>query len=157
MDLMLPDDFVPVRKPKGAWCVGLEALNKNRNTMLLELPEDDLVISCFVWTVWCSRTETYTYQTIFDLNQWYKEQMPGMCIVLKVLELLMILLLFLGEPQWDNCGSYLTYKQISELYIKENKENACVLATVLKMSSISQFMGVQRLEEHYYPSSLSFS
>lgn len=77
MDLMLPDDYVPTRKPKGGWCVGLEALNKNRNTALMELPEDNLVISCFMWTVWCSSTEAYTYQAVFDLNQWYKEQMPG--------------------------------------------------------------------------------
>lgn len=48
------------------------------------------------------------------------------------------------------------YKRVSELYQKENKENGVVLATVTKLSSISQFMGVQRLEEHYHPSSLSF-
>lgn len=76
MDLALPDEYVPVRKPKGAWCVGLEALNKNRNTALIELPEDNLVVCSFVWTIWCSRTETYTYKAVFDLNQWYKEQMP---------------------------------------------------------------------------------
>lgn len=81
MDLMLPDDYVPSKKPKGAWCVGLKALNKNRNTILMELPEDNLVISSFVWTVWCTTRETFTYQTIFDLNQWYKEQMPGKFIV----------------------------------------------------------------------------
>lgn len=77
MDLLLPDDYVPSRKPKGAWCVDLKSLSKNRNTALTELPEDNLVICCFVWTVWCSTTETVTYQAIFDLNQWYKEQMPG--------------------------------------------------------------------------------
>lgn len=87
MDLMLPDDYVPLRKPKGAWCVRLEALNKNRNVALTELPDDNLVISCFMWTVWCSRTETYTYQAIFDLNQWYKEQMPGIYFKLRELNL----------------------------------------------------------------------
>lgn len=75
MDLAVPDDYVASKDMKGAWCVSLKAFNKSRN--IIDVAEDNLVICCFIWTVWCDTNETITYQCIFDLNQWYKEQMPG--------------------------------------------------------------------------------
>lgn len=150
MDLMMPDDYVPSKKPRGAWCVALEALNKNRNC-LVELPDDTLVICCFTWMVWCSEAETLSYQCVFDLNQWYKEQMPGRLAT--YIRDVFIESCALGEPRWEDCENYLMYKRICEVF---PKESGIILDVAVVPSSITQFMGVQRLEEHYYPSSLSF-
>lgn len=56
---------------------------------------------------------------------------------------------------WDDCGSYMVYTNISNLFASRETFSE-ILDIRIKLATIHQFVGVQRLEEHYYPSSLSF-
>lgn len=63
---------------KGARCLRLTAFNKgcSSRASLQESHEDTLTICSMVWNVWHAKGVD-TYMSIFDLNQWYKEQMPS--------------------------------------------------------------------------------
>lgn len=54
------------------------------------------------------------------------------------------------------CSSYMAYACISDLAHSVTGKNEQILDACIKASSLNQFIGVQRLEEHYYPASLSF-
>lgn len=68
------------------------------------------------------------YICVFDLNQWYKEQMPNMCV-------------------WQEMPSYLAIFSI---------ENKNCLDIWMNSQSIELFNSIQRPEEHFYPTALSF-
>lgn len=61
-----------------------------------------------------------------------------------------------GSSSYDDCASYLITLRISDLIETENENGMEILDITLNKKTIQQFIGIQRLEEHYYPSSLSF-
>lgn len=88
--------------------------------------EDELLSLCLLG--WSSR-ESGARILVFDLNQWYKEQMPEVC-------------------DWREYPSYLAPFPIdvqeSPLYVWINPK------------TVATFNSIQRPEEHFYPTSLSF-
>lgn len=88
--------------------------------------EDELLSLCLLgWTA----KESGTKMLLFDLNQWYKEQMPDLC-------------------EWQDYPSYLAPFPI---------EGAdAPLDIWLSPRSVATFNSIQRPEEHFYPTSLSF-
>ncbi|KRT81019.1 hypothetical protein AMK59_5920 [Oryctes borbonicus] len=121
---------------KGARCLRLTAFNKgcSSRTSVQDSHEDTLTICSMVWNAWGTKGVD-TYMSIFDLNQWYKEQMPS-------------------SPQ-QNCSTYLSYICVSDI-IDEVGNNSYVLDVLIDEGSINQFIGIQKPEEHYYPSALAY-
>ncbi|XP_018577451.1 protein ELYS isoform X2 [Anoplophora glabripennis] len=127
-------------KVKGGLCIGLQPICKvpnNKNLYLHDVTGDILALCAISWTVWFSRTETQTYMLVFDLNQWYKEQMPDF-------------------TKWSNCSNYILKANISELITVASHKGMPLLDIKLNNKSLRQFTGVQRLEEHFCPNALSF-
>lgn len=85
--------------------------------------------NCLCAISWFSTLEEKNKLLIFDLNQWYKEEMPST-------------LMYGQQP------SYLAG------YILNGECNG--LNTYIQPSSITHFNSMQRFEEHFYPNSLSF-
>ncbi|XP_058974667.1 protein ELYS homolog [Musca domestica] len=85
--------------------------------------------NCLCAISWYSVLEGKNKLLIFDLNQWYKEEMPAA-------------LMYGQQP------SYLAG------YILNGECNG--LNTYLQPGSITHFNSMQRFEEHFYPNSLSF-
>lgn len=66
----------------GARCISLNAYTKavvNRQcSTVQDVPDDKLALCSIVWIAWNQNLNaSETYLTLFDLNQWYKEQMPS--------------------------------------------------------------------------------
>lgn len=78
--------------------------------------------------VWKQEQELQTEVLLFDINQWYKEEMP-----------------YVGD--WRDDPSYLASFVMPGL---------CCLDMFFNPSTISLFNSIQRPEEHFYPVSLSF-
>lgn len=89
--------------------------------------EDDA--NCLCAISWLSNLEGKNKLIIFDLNQWYKEEMP-----------------FLIE--YGKQPNYLAGYVLSG--------ECCGLQTLLNPNNIAHFNSMQRFEEHFYPNSLSF-
>ncbi|XP_075156172.1 AT hook containing transcription factor 1 homolog isoform X2 [Haematobia irritans] len=89
--------------------------------------EDDSNCLCFI--SWYSVLEEKNKLLIFDLNQWYKEEMPF-------------------ALEYGQQPSYLAG------YILNGECNG--LHTYIHSQSITHFNSMQRFEEHFYPNSLSF-
>ncbi|KAL3282176.1 hypothetical protein HHI36_005370 [Cryptolaemus montrouzieri] len=129
-----------VINPKGGKCLRLESLiHKTSNTtneICLNDGTEDIVSLCVViWRV-VSENGNSTYMAVFDLNQWYKEQMPN-------------------SPNFDNCSSYMITLCVTDsTYTIEEGIN--IYDVAVNKKTLQQFMGTQRMEGHYYPSSLSF-
>lgn len=88
--------------------------------------EDEVLSLCLLgWT----SNKSPSYMIVFDLNQWYKEQMPHVC-------------------NWKEYPSYLAPFPVSG--------NEVPLDIWLDQKSVATFNSIQRPEEHFYPSSLSF-
>lgn len=88
--------------------------------------EDELLSLCLLG--WTSRVSG-TKMLLFDLNQWYKEQMPEEC-------------------DWQEYPSYLAPFPIEGIETP--------LDIWLNPKSVATFNSIQRPEEHFYPTSLSF-
>lgn len=73
------DDCLTSLKARGGQCLNMNSIKKSLAGKIGNSGEsaEQLSLCCILWTVWCNERETYTYHCIFDLNQWYKEQMPG--------------------------------------------------------------------------------
>lgn len=87
--------------------------------------EDIITLNVFAWT---SPAAKKTTVMIFDLNQWYKEEMPS-----------------LGDWRLK-----LKYTAVFEL------QNCTSLDVIINESSVFPFNSILRPEEHFYPNSLSF-
>ena len=87
--------------------------------------EDILTLNAFAWT---SPSTKKTTLMIFDLNQWYKEEMPS-----------------LGDWRLQ-----LKYTAVFEL------QNCTSLDVIINENSVFPFNSILRPEEHFYPNSLSF-
>lgn len=86
--------------------------------------DDNVLRLCLL--VWTARARTHV--CVFDLNQWYKEQMPEFC----------------------DMRQHPTYLAVFEL------ENTVPLDVWMNQRTVTPFSSIQRPEEHFYPSSLSF-
>lgn len=93
-------------------------------TKLIDEEEEQQVTLCAI--VWS--TNTSGTLMVFDLNQWYKEQMPEV-----------------GD--WRRFPSYTAIFPLGDL---------CPLDLSLNQDMIVPFNSIQRPEEHFYPNSLSF-
>lgn len=87
--------------------------------------EDEQFSLCLL--AWTNKISSFVI--IFDLNQWYKEQMPRVC-------------------DWRDYPSYL-----APFPIEINEQP---LDIWLNPRSVVTFNSIQRPEEHFYPTSLSF-
>lgn len=87
--------------------------------------EDEILSLCLLgWT-----TKTESFMMVFDLNQWYKEQMPHVCDLTEY-------------------PSYLAPFSVSQ--------DELPLDIWLNPKTVATFNSIQRPEEHFYPTSLSF-
>lgn len=123
------------QKPKGENCIKM-ITNKGTSTSSssTSVYDDKLKICSIIWNVWFNDKSTSTYMAVFDLNQWYKEQMPSV-------------------PQRDSYHRYMYYLPLTD--VSKNSFNF-PLDVFIDDKSITQFVGIQKPEEHYYPPSLSF-
>lgn len=87
--------------------------------------EDILTLNLMAWN---SRGQKQSHILIFDLNQWYKEEMPN-----------------IGD--WRQPLNYVTTFSLSEI---------STLDVLVNEQSVFPFNSIQRPEEHFYPNSLSF-
>lgn len=94
-------------------------------TKIVSDEEDEQYSLCLL--AWTNKMSSFVL--VFDLNQWYKEQMPRVC-------------------DWRDYPSYLAPFPIEI-------GDAC-LDIWLNPKSVSTFNSIQRPEEHFYPTSLSF-
>ncbi|XP_045471901.1 protein ELYS [Harmonia axyridis] len=139
-ELGLGNDMSNVKSPIGGKCLRLESLilknaSTNSEISVNDGSEDALSLCIIAWKASCERGQ-FTYMSMFDLNQWYKAQMPN-------------------SSTSDDCSSYMITLCVSDL-TNTNTNGAEVLDLNLHKKTIQQFIGTQKLEEHYYPSSLSF-
>lgn len=111
---------IPICK-KGTIPVACQSISK-----IVSDEEDELLSLCLLG--WYSKT-TPLFMLLFDLNQWYKEQMPEVC-------------------DWQEYPSYLAPFPI--------ETNDTPLDIWINPRSVATFNSIQRPEEHFYPTSLSF-
>lgn len=88
--------------------------------------EDEILTLCLL--AWTSQKSS-SFMFVFDLNQWYKEQMPHVC-------------------DWREYPSFLAPFPV--------EGNELPLDIWLNAKSVVTFSSIQRPEEHFYPSSLTF-
>lgn len=115
--------------------MGCQSINKIQNTNLhnnganLNTTQTDEDGYCLCALTWFSTQEEKNKLLIFDLNQWYKEEMPFSITNQKY-------------------PSYLAG------YVLSGRQRA--LSAYLNPSTVAHFNSLQRFEEHFYPNSLSF-
>ncbi|XP_056636381.1 protein ELYS [Diorhabda sublineata] len=127
--------------PKGGYCLGFQPITKlstNKESFNHSSVGDTLALCLVSWVVWYSKSDTQTCCILFDLNQWYKAQMPNF-------------------TNWKDCTNYLLTVGISDSIYLNGHKTATISSILLENKSLSQFIGVQRLEEHFYPTSLNFN
>ncbi|KDR14054.1 Protein ELYS [Zootermopsis nevadensis] len=134
----------------GGRSVACHTINKlpsavtRRDNPRVELDESvqecDLTLCLFVWETWGANCPSKTCMALFDLNQWYKEQMPG-----KIVK--------------GQASTYIAVFSLDEVVeTSANSANSInpLLDVKVDPASLSQFTAVQSLEEHFYPSALAF-
>lgn len=87
--------------------------------------EDILTLNLLCWN---SKSRQSTTILLFDINQWYKEEMPSV-----------------GD--WRLFPNYVTAFTLN---------NTTSLDVLLHEQSLFSFNSIQRPEEHFYPNSLTF-
>lgn len=92
------------------------------------LTQDDDDILTLNVLAWSSPTSKSTNIMIFDLNQWYKDEMPAV-----------------GD--WKLRLKYVAVFELS---------NCTALHSIVNQNSVYPFNSIMRPEEHFYPNSLSF-
>lgn len=92
--------------------------------------EDDFNSLCAL--TWYSHVEEKNKLLLFDLNQWYKEEMPF-------------------SINWQENPSY-----IAAYILCKTPFDGVSLDFQLTTNTIANFNSLQRCEEHFYPNSLSF-
>lgn len=112
-----PDLTIPIHE-KGSIPVACQSISKT-------VTEDEQFSLCLL--AWTNKQSSFVL--LFDLNQWYKEQMPRVC-------------------DWRNYPSYLAPFPVD---IKDQP-----LDIWLNPKTVAIFNSIQRPEEHFYPTSLSF-
>ncbi|CAH4028848.1 unnamed protein product [Pieris brassicae] len=104
------------------------------NTMLGEEGEDTMLNLCqLVWECWGEQTKSSHYgMLLFDLDQWYKDQMPATYQL--------------------QSNTFMSTAWCSEL-----GRGSLTLDLRLDPSSLSPYSHATRLEEHFYPNSLLYN
>ena len=105
--------------------------------LVLGVQESDLSLCQFVWETWGVNCPGSSQMALFDLNQWYKEQMPS-----KIIK--------------GHASTYMTIFSLDDVVEGMLNTRNPLLDVRIDPASISQFTAVQSLEEHFYPSALSF-
>jgi hypothetical protein len=77
---------------------------------------------------------------LFDLNQWYKEQMPAKIV----------------KGQASTYMTIFSLDEVVEASVSSANSTNPLLDVRVDPASLSQFTAVQSLEEHFYPSALAF-
>lgn len=80
MKLGVPNNFKSTRNILGGYCINVDSISKGqiaREGYHHPTNEDNLSLCLISWTVCYSNDEMDTFLSVFDLNQWYKEQMPS--------------------------------------------------------------------------------
>lgn len=135
------DGYLYDSLPKGGKSLNLQPILKqpiNKDLYAGPSTGDTLALCMISWSVWFDKGEQQTNALIFDLNQWYKEQMPNF-------------------SKWKDCANYILKVNVSELIVYSARKSTPILYLLLDENSLNQFTSVQRLEEHFYPTSLSFN
>lgn len=104
--------------------------------------EDDAHCLCAI--SWYSFIHKRNKLLLFDLNQWYKDEMPVVVDASKSLNYL---------------AGYICAEELSPPSRQDFMEQAAhgrTLDSWLHKETITHFHSIQRLEEHFYPNSLSF-
>lgn len=114
-----PDLTIPIYE-KNSTPISCQSVTK-----IITEEEDEQYSLCLL--AWTNRVSSFVL--VFDLNQWYKEQMPRVC-------------------DWRDYPSYLAPFPI--------QINDAPLDIWLNPKSVVTFNSIQRPEEHFYPTSLSF-
>ncbi|XP_023712052.1 protein ELYS [Cryptotermes secundus] len=102
--------------------------------------ESDLTLCLFVWETWGANCPGSTRMALFDLNQWYKEQMPAKIV----------------KGQASTYMTVLSLDEVVEASVTSANSTNPLLDVRVDPASLSQFTAVQSLEEHFYPSALAF-
>lgn len=102
--------------------------------------ESDLTLCLFVWEAWGASCPGSTRMAVFDLNQWYKEQMPGKIV----------------KGQVSTYMTIFSLDEVVEASASSANSTNPLLDVRVDPASLSQFTAVQSLEEHFYPSALAF-
>ncbi|KAG5885554.1 hypothetical protein JTB14_007634 [Gonioctena quinquepunctata] len=126
--------------PKWGCCLGLQPITKlpSGKEQNAHFSTGDTLALCLIsWTVWYNQADPQTFILIFDLNQWYKEQMPNF-------------------SKWKNCVNYLLRLSLTDLIHMTGHKGGALLDVKMDPKALRQFVGIQRLEEHFYPTSMSF-
>lgn len=92
-----------------------------------QISDDDDALSLCVLS-WRRSAEVDTQVCVFDLNQWYKEQMPDSC-------------------DWRKANSFLAVFPLQGLE---------ALDVWMDAPTVTPFSSIQRPEEHFWPASLNF-
>ncbi|VEN48837.1 unnamed protein product [Callosobruchus maculatus] len=126
-------------KVKGGYCLDFEPVYRqpNNKEYFTKSASDVLALTKISWTVWFERGETQTNMLVFDLNQWYKEQMPTF-------------------SSWRESSNYILKASITDLISMTSQKPSPLLDVKIITKSLNQFLGVQKLEEHFFPTALSF-
>lgn len=114
-----PDLTVPINE-KDSTPVSCQSITK-----IVSDEEDEQLSLCLL--AWTNKVSSFVL--VFDLNQWYKEQMPRIC-------------------DWRDYPSYLAPFPV--------EINNTPFDIWLNSKSVAVFNSIQRPEEHFYPTSLSF-
>nr|XP_015835953.1 PREDICTED: protein ELYS isoform X3 [Tribolium castaneum] len=127
-------------KQRGGRCLKVNSIARglvNREGPQHDSNEDSLTLCVFVWDVWYSSKESDTFVAVFDLNQWYKEQMPSVL-----------------NSQYSS--TYMLHIYLNELINNATHRNEPIVDVHIDTKSIQQFTRPQKLEEYFHPNSLSF-
>uniref|UniRef100_A0A1Y1N0M4 Protein ELYS n=1 Tax=Photinus pyralis TaxID=7054 RepID=A0A1Y1N0M4_PHOPY len=120
-------------------CIRLQVVNKTISKHSLN-GQDEIITVCFIiWNISGGRKpeECKTYLNLFDLNQWYKEHMPN-------------------SSHSNNAEPFTSRICLTNILTKSNNHHSPLLDVRIGEEGLHQFLGSQKLEEHYYPSSLAF-
>ncbi|XP_049821968.1 protein ELYS isoform X3 [Aethina tumida] len=135
IELGVVDDNKKSKKLKGGYCTGLESVQHKLNLHNFNDESDTSMALCLIsWTINFEK-EAQSYMLIFDLNQWYKEQMPA-------------------TPKLTACSNYISRINLSN--ILSVQAPGPLINLRINQKTLSQFIGTQRLEEHFFPSSLTY-
>jgi len=104
------------------------------------IQESDLTLCLFVWEAWGANCPGSTRMAVFDLNQWYKEQMPSKIV----------------KGQVSTYMTIFSLDEVVEASASSVNSTNPLLDVRVDPASLSQFTAVQSLEEHFYPSALAF-
>lgn len=159
MKLGVPSNFKTNRRTVGGYCINVNSISKGQIAREGHPPasnEDHLSLCLIAWNVCYNNDEMDTFLLVFDLNQWYKEQMPSKYCLAFYYNFCNILLKFLGVPHSHLSSNYMIQIKLNDLILSATDKSDDILNFSVDKSSFFIFKRAQRLEEHFCPNSISF-